>query len=108
MVASNAALISGTILLLRAYPLALAGWDWFSVAFFSLEKLSQKKEFLGACKMILSSCKGGIAQRSEQAAHNCLVHGSNPCAPTLSRFENGGGLLLFLATIRHELIRWSR
>ena len=24
---------------------------------------------------------GGIAQRSEQAAHNCLVHGSNPCTP---------------------------
>lgn len=24
---------------------------------------------------------GGIAQRLEQAAHNCLVHGSNPCTP---------------------------
>lgn len=30
---------------------------------------------------------GGIAQRSEQAAHNCLVHGSNPCAPTNSRLD---------------------
>ena len=52
--------------------------------------------------------QGGIAQRSEQAAHNCLVHGSNPCAPTLFRFEKRLLSLLFLARSRRELIRCSR
>src|SRR4029434_10927361 len=51
------------------------------------------KKLPESSKMLLSSRNGGIAQRSEQAAHNCLVHGSNPCAPT--RFRYGKGLLFF-------------
>ena len=46
--------------------------------------------------------QGGIAQRSEQAAHNCLVHGSNPCAPTFPlkfHFQSGwSGFFFFLGS----------
>jgi hypothetical protein len=46
--------------------------------------------------MLLSSGQGGIAQRSEQAAHNCLVHGSNPCAPNIFFVEKRWLLFFFL------------
>jgi uncharacterized protein (DUF2062 family) len=54
-VASGGALISGTILALGAYPLALAGWDWLS-ARCSISKRVVKK--IPSSKMLLSSCTG--------------------------------------------------
>ena len=56
--------------------------------------VKSRRDFLSACvespvvsyPLLFGAFPGGIAQRSEQAAHNCLVHGSNPCAPTLFYF----------------------
>ncbi len=46
---------------------------------------------------------GGIAQRSEQAAHNCLVHGSNPCAP-ISSFRFSPGMVVLPRRMHHDYL----
>ena len=68
--------ISGAILSLGAYR-SLAGWDWFGSRFLRLAAESREKVPAGKyqCNYF------GASSTVEQAAHNCLVHGSNPCAP---------------------------
>jgi hypothetical protein len=75
------AFVSGAILSLTAYRLQSKAWIGSADGFLRLASERPEKNLPQYPKILSRLAKGGIAQRSEQAAHNCLVHGSNPCAP---------------------------